>query len=161
MGSKAFGCKCIVISLWVVQIPLGSSWDLELFKLYFWTLERSIKLNPGCCPNWISHNLQNSSLPGPSGHPTQERLRQELSAERDRQLEVLMERLSREHVERQVAAEAANHAKLQEARAAAGGVGSCRRQADVKCGGIQSQCKCCKTDFRISDAVGIWVSILV
>eukprot|EP00913_Durusdinium_trenchii_P013941 g13090.t1 len=48
------------------------------------------------------------------------RLRQELSAERDRQLEVLMERLSREHVERQVAAEAANHAKLQEARAAAG-----------------------------------------
>lgn len=50
----------------------------------------------------------------------EERLRQELSAERDRQLEVLMERLSREHVERQVAAEAANHAKLQEARAAAG-----------------------------------------
>ena len=47
-------------------------------------------------------------------------LRKELSAERDRQLEVVVERLSREHVERQVAAEAANNAKVEEARASAG-----------------------------------------
>eukprot|EP00435_Cladocopium_sp_Y103_P022332 s3319_g5.t1 len=47
-------------------------------------------------------------------------LRKELSAERDRQLEIVMERLSREHVERQLAAEAESNAKIQEARASAG-----------------------------------------
>jgi len=47
-------------------------------------------------------------------------LRKELSAERDRQLEIVMERLSREHVERQLAAEAEANSKVQEARASAG-----------------------------------------
>lgn len=47
-------------------------------------------------------------------------LRKELAAERDRQLEVVMDRLSREHVERQLAMETEANKKLQEARAAAG-----------------------------------------
>lgn len=47
-------------------------------------------------------------------------IRKELSAERDRQLEIVMERLSREHVERQLAAEAESNAKIQAARASAG-----------------------------------------
>eukprot|EP00439_Symbiodinium_sp_Y106_P023100 s1629_g2.t2 len=47
-------------------------------------------------------------------------LRKELAAERDRQLEVVMDRLSREHVERQLAMETEANRKLQEARAAAG-----------------------------------------
>eukprot|EP00438_Fugacium_kawagutii_P023992 Skav216899 [mRNA] locus=scaffold1276:195686:196990:+ [translate_table: standard] len=48
-------------------------------------------------------------------------LRKELSAERDRQLEIVMERLSREHVERQLATEAEAQSKVQEVRVAAGG----------------------------------------
>ncbi len=51
-------------------------------------------------------------------------LRKELSAERDRQLEIVMERLSREHVERQLAAEAEANSKVQEARASAGEQGN-------------------------------------
>jgi len=47
-------------------------------------------------------------------------LRAELAAERDRQLEVLMERLSREHVEEQRALKEDAAAKVQEARAQAG-----------------------------------------
>ena len=47
-------------------------------------------------------------------------LRRELAAERDCQLEVLMDRLSREHVERQLAVENEANVKLLEARAAAG-----------------------------------------
>lgn len=47
-------------------------------------------------------------------------VRKELCHERDMQLEVLMERLSREHVERQLAAEAEAAAKVQEARDIAG-----------------------------------------
>ena len=50
-------------------------------------------------------------------------LRKELAAERDRQLEVVMDRLSREHVERQLAMETEANRKLQEARAAAGRAG--------------------------------------
>ncbi|CAJ1401870.1 unnamed protein product [Effrenium voratum] len=47
-------------------------------------------------------------------------LRQQLSTERDRQLEVLMERLSREHAEQKLAQEKETKERLQEARAAAG-----------------------------------------